>query len=123
MRVYWSYDEQSSHVGYVDMCFKEIHDSPKSGQLIYDAGELFNLITEGYIYVGKNHSVPAWMAKLDDWDGDYKGAKISKRVIKKWCERVIGDDKEQLEKEWAIIEAELNAIDDNCQQNIERINF
>jgi hypothetical protein len=84
--MYLHYDTQSSHEGYIDMQFKEIKHSPVnelSEPLTPD--ELFDAVLDGYYYEGL---MPDYMEKVFDHEGDYKSARISKRLIKGWCYRM-----------------------------------
>lgn len=87
--MYIHYDTQSSHEGYIDMEFKELVDNPPreySECLGWD--DILDAIIEGYYYSGEAHDVPKYMDKVFNWEGDYKSAGVSKRLIKKWCKRV-----------------------------------
>ena len=77
-----TYDTQSSHAGYIDFEFKELHDGPE-GELLTDK-ELFELILDGYYYDGE---CPKYMQKVFNYEGNIKAARVSKRLVKRWCER------------------------------------
>ena len=87
--MYLSYDTQSSHEGYIDMEFKEIVDKPPNeySECLGDI-DLFDAIVDGYYYEGSYHKVPEYMARVFDNEGDYDGARVSKRLVKLWCKRV-----------------------------------
>ena len=112
MRLYWSYSEQSSHEGYVDMYFKEISDNPKSGAVVWDSEQLYGLICSGYVYMGVNHNIPRWMDRITDYEGDLKEAKVSKRLLKKWCDNALSDDKAELNREWATFEKRWSVFEE-----------
>lgn len=87
--MYLSYDTQSSHEGYIDMEFKEIVDNPPNNDSFYMGDiDLFSAVIDGYYYEGSYHAVPKYMEKVFDWEGDYKSARVSKRLVKVWCKKV-----------------------------------
>lgn len=83
--MYLTYDYQSSHEGYIDFEFKELHDTkPKSGYSVpLNVDELYDAVLQGYCYEGK---APKYMSKVFECEGDLKGARVSRRLVKKWCE-------------------------------------
>ena len=87
--MYIYYSTQSSHEGYIDMEFKVLVDNrPNPHSWHLDWEEIFEVVTDGYYYDGGNHSVPKYMSKVFEWEGDYISARVSKRLVKKWCKGV-----------------------------------
>ena len=87
--MYIYYDTQSSFPGYIDMEFKELVDNPPkqySGTLDWE--DIFEAVLDGYYYDGVAHYIPKYMEEVFDIEGDHKAARVSKRLVKKWCKRV-----------------------------------
>jgi len=87
--MYINYDTQSSHQGYIDMEFKELVDHPPK-EYSCPAGweDILDAVTDGFYYDGKGHDIPKYMSKVFEYEGDYKSAGVSKRLVKKWCKMV-----------------------------------
>lgn len=83
--MYLTYDYQTSHAGYIDFEFKELHDmKPKNDYSVpLSSDELYDAVLQGYYYDGE---VPKYMSRVFDWEGDLEGARVSKRLVKRWCE-------------------------------------
>jgi len=79
------YDTQSSHEGYIDMEFKEIVYGDHNDWPLHE-DELFDAVINGY-YV-ENHWHPKYMHKVFDFEGDYASARVSRRLVKRWCKNV-----------------------------------
>lgn len=85
---YLKYDYQSSHAGYIDIEFKEIVSKPpRDDDWWLSPEELFDAICDGY-YVEEDVHIPKHMCEVFDWEGDYRKARVSKRLIKVWCNNV-----------------------------------
>jgi hypothetical protein len=85
--LYLHYDEQSSHPGYVDMVFKEIHiaDYPHDERLpIYSWLDLFEAFIDGYRIESKIAEGPS--EALIDFDCNPVIA-LNRRKLKKWCKK------------------------------------
>lgn len=79
-----TYDYQSSHPGYIDMEFKEIHIVEDCKYPIDSWESLFELISEGY-FIDEDIDYPDFIGEIFEWDGNFKLSGISKRLVKKWC--------------------------------------
>ena len=68
------------------MEFKEItHKAPSIHSAHLDEIELFWAVKDGYYYDGYT---PLYMVKVFDFEGDYKKARVSKRLVKLWCKKM-----------------------------------
>ena len=84
--MYLTYDTQSSHEGYIDTEFKEIVETrPSLYASAVNEVELFEAVINGYY---AESFVPKYMTDVFDWDGNLEKARVSKRLVKRWCENV-----------------------------------
>lgn len=87
MSIYVDYDFQSSHEGYIDMEFKELVDFPPTQDAWQlSSCEVFDYVIDGYYVEGAY--VPKYMDDVFQSCGDLKQARVSKRLVKKWCHNV-----------------------------------